>query len=61
MPSKILSVTFVEELQADLDRFLEFYNRERSHSGYRCQGRTPYQTFLDLIKEQEQVQPLQAA
>ena len=53
--------TSTEELQIDLDRFLEFYNKERSHSGYRCQGRTPYQTFLDLIKPQEQAQPLQAA
>jgi hypothetical protein len=23
------------------------YNRERTHHGYRTQGRTPYQAFLD--------------
>jgi transposase InsO family protein len=40
----------VEELQKDLDGFLEFYNNERAHSGYRCQGRTPRQTLDDLLK-----------
>ena len=25
--------------------------RERAHQGYRTQGRTPYQTFLDRVKE----------
>ncbi|HKV45401.1 MAG TPA: IS481 family transposase, partial [bacterium] len=37
----------VAQLQADLDHYLEFYNRERPHQGYRTQGRTPYQAFLD--------------
>jgi hypothetical protein len=41
----------LEELQHDLDEFLEFYNQRRPHSGYRPNGRTPYQTFLDLIAE----------
>jgi len=27
------------QLQNDLDRYLEFYNRERAHRGYRTQGR----------------------
>ena len=35
----------LEELQQDLDRFMEHYNRERTHQGRRCQGRTPVQTF----------------
>jgi len=39
----------VAQLQADLDRYLEFYNRERPHQGYRTQGRTPYQAFLDGV------------
>ena len=39
----------VEQLQGDLDRYLDFYNRERAHQGYRTKGRTPYQTFLDGI------------
>jgi len=42
------------ELQADLDRFLEHYNNERTHSGKYCFGKTPMQTFLDskhLAKE----------
>jgi hypothetical protein len=39
----------VAQLQPDLDRYLEFYNRERPHQGYRTQGRTPYQAFLDSV------------
>ena len=37
----------VAQLQNDLDHYLEFYNRERAHRGYRTQGRTPYQAFLE--------------
>jgi transposase InsO family protein len=37
----------IAQLQADLDRYLEFYNLERAHRGYRTQGRTPMQAFLD--------------
>jgi transposase InsO family protein len=37
----------VEQLQADLDRFLERYNLRRSHQGYRLGGRTPAQAFAD--------------
>src|SRR6201991_256109 len=37
----------LEELQADLDNWLREYNRERSHSGKYCYGKTPLQTFLD--------------
>ncbi len=33
------------ELQQDLDRFMAYYNEERTHQGKRCQGRTPIQTF----------------
>ena len=39
--------TSLEELQNDLDEWLEWYNRERSHSGKRCEGRTPLQTFRE--------------
>jgi transposase InsO family protein len=37
----------LETLQADLDAFVEHYNKERTHQGKRCPGRTPMQTFLD--------------
>lgn len=37
----------IAQLQTDLDIYLEFYNRERAHRGYRTQGRTPLQAFLD--------------
>lgn len=44
----------LEELQADLDRWVEHYNQQRPHSGRYCYGKTPMQTFLDsteLAKE----------
>lgn len=44
----------IEELQTDLDTWVEEYNKERPHSGRYCYGKTPYQTFLDsryLAKE----------
>jgi len=39
--------TSLEQLQTDLDEWLEVYNRERPHSGKYCNGRTPLQTFRD--------------
>lgn len=51
----------IESLQQDLDAFLVHYNNERTHSGYRCQGRTPLQTFLDLLEnEKENAEPIAA-
>ena len=40
----------LEALQADLDRWLVFYNQERPHLGYRNQGRRPMDTFLAAKK-----------
>lgn len=34
-------------LQADLDDWLEYYNRERTHQGKMCCGRTPWDTLMD--------------
>lgn len=41
----------LEELQVDLDAFLRFYNEERVHSGYRCQGRTPMATLKSGLEQ----------
>ena len=41
----------VEELQKDLDKWLEHYNKERPHRGYRNEGRKPYETFATGKKE----------
>ena len=44
----------LEQLQADLDNWIESYNQERPHSGRYCYGKTPMQTFqdsLELVKE----------
>ncbi len=35
----------LEELQTDLDAWLESYNNQRPHRGYRNQGRRPVETF----------------
>lgn len=37
----------LEELQLDLEIWLDYYNKERTHQGKRCCGRTPMQTFLE--------------
>jgi transposase InsO family protein len=39
--------TSIEQLQTDVDEWLEQYNRERTHTGKYCFGRTPLQTFRD--------------
>lgn len=36
-------------LQASLDRFLQFYNQERTHRGYRLRGRTPATVFKGAV------------
>jgi len=40
----------LEELQKDLDTWLDYYNNERPHSGKFCYGKTPMQTFRDSKK-----------
>ena len=39
----------LEELQSDLDLYLDEYNNERTHTGKYCYGRTPMQTFLETL------------
>jgi transposase InsO family protein len=39
--------TSIEEIQADLDDWLQYYNNERTHSGKHCFGKTPMQTLND--------------
>jgi transposase InsO family protein len=44
----------LEEMQEDVENWLEEYNLERTHSGKYCFGKTPMQTFLEskhLAKE----------
>jgi hypothetical protein len=44
----------VEELQVDLDKWLDYYNNERPHRGYRNMGRRPIETIElgKAVKEQ---------
>ncbi|MFC4701285.1 IS481 family transposase [Glaciecola siphonariae] len=37
----------MEELQKDLDDWIDFYNNKRTHQGKMCCGRTPMETLLD--------------
>jgi len=37
----------LDEIQEDVDNWIEEYNKERTHSGKYCFSKTPYQTFLD--------------
>lgn len=39
----------IEELQIDLDAWLQYYNNDRPHSGKYCYGKTPMDTFKDSI------------
>jgi transposase InsO family protein len=39
----------IEELQADLDLWIDDYNRNRPHQGRWCFGKTPMHTFLDSL------------
>ena len=40
----------IEDLQTDLDAWLNKYNEERTHQGKMCNGRTPMETFIDGLK-----------
>ncbi|KIC76629.1 Integrase core domain protein [Neochlamydia sp. TUME1] len=37
----------VGELQGDVDKWMNEYNNERTHTGKYCFGKTPLQTLLD--------------
>jgi transposase InsO family protein len=37
----------LETLQTDLDQYMAEYNKERTHQGKRCKGRTPRETFIE--------------
>lgn len=39
----------LQQLQQDLDAWMNYYNNERPHSGRYCYGKTPMQTFHESI------------
>jgi transposase InsO family protein len=39
----------LEELQTDLDAWMEAYNQQRPHQGRWCYGKTPMHTFVDSV------------
>ena len=55
----------VEDLQSDVDAWMQSYNAERSHSGKHCYGKTPLQTFIESAtlaydKQLDRIQPTAA-
>lgn len=40
----------MEDLQTDLDKWCDEYNKDRTHQGKMCNGRTPIDTFVDGLK-----------
>lgn len=44
----------LEEIQADLNEFMAWYNIERTNQGRYCQGRTPMQTFIEGLELYQQ-------
>lgn len=51
----------LEEIQQDVDEWIKEYNRERTHSGKYCFGKTPWQTFMDAkhLAEEKMLEKLQ--
>ncbi|MCY3763379.1 MAG: hypothetical protein OXH50_19205 [Gemmatimonadetes bacterium] len=43
LPPQVFTTT--QQLDASLQRFLDFYNNERPHQGYRTRGLTPSTLF----------------
>lgn len=41
----------IDEMQKDLETYLHYYNRKRSHQGRNMNGRTPYKAFIDGIEK----------
>jgi transposase InsO family protein len=39
----------IDQLQAELDQWIDYYNNQRPHSGRYCYGKTPMQTFTDSL------------
>jgi transposase InsO family protein len=39
----------LEEMQNDLDKWMNYYNLERTHSGRYCFGKTPMETFKESL------------
>ncbi|HWV46402.1 MAG TPA: IS481 family transposase [Nitrospira sp.] len=39
----------LDELQTDLDGWLQDYNKQRPHQGRWCYGKTPMQTFIESV------------
>ncbi|MFO8703621.1 IS481 family transposase [Legionella pneumophila serogroup 2] len=38
----------IDELQKDLDEWMDYYNNQRTHQGKMCCGRTPIQTLMSM-------------
>jgi len=52
----------LEQLQMDADQWIEQYNKERTHSGKYCYGKTPMETFQSAkhLAEEKMIDSLKA-
>lgn len=50
----------LDEMQADLDKYLEQYNQKRPHQGRNMRGQTPYAVFLKGVPKAPKSQPVKS-
>lgn len=48
----------LDQLQDDLDDFIDYFNFKRTNRGYRLKGRIPYQKFFDCKRKYALPEPL---
>ena len=48
----------IDELQDDLDNFIDYFNFKRTNQGYRLKGKIPYQKFFDGKRKYALPEPL---
>lgn len=51
----------VEQMQADLDEYLGYYNHDRAHQGRMMEGRTPLTMFLEGLAKRPKTEDSEAA
>jgi hypothetical protein len=50
--------TSLEEIQGDIDQWLEHYTTQRPNTGKWCYGKTPMQIFMDSVHIKMLLQPI---
>lgn len=50
----------VEQMQGDLDEYLQYYNHDRAHQGRMMEGRTPLTMFLEGLSKRPKTEDSEA-